>query len=100
MSVVDFKKPTPPSPDELFNAFWNAYPKRVGKGHARRAFVNACKIADPNTIVLGAMRFADHVKSEGTEMQYVPYPATWLNGERWDDELWQSESNWGDWDEL
>lgn len=89
-----------PKPEELFDAFWNAYPKRVSKGYARRAFANACKIADPNTIVLGAMRFADHVRNEGTAMQYIPYPATWLNGERWDDELWQSESDWGDMDEL
>jgi hypothetical protein len=23
----------------------------------------------------------------GTEKQYIPHPSTWLNGERWEDDL-------------
>ena len=29
----------------------------------------------------------DHVKASGTDLQYVPYPATWLRAEQWDDDL-------------
>ena len=96
MSVVKFKDRGAPSPDEMFDAFWKEYPKRIAKGQARMAWSKACKVADPNEIVLGALRFAEHTKKLGTEMQYIPYPATWLNGERWDDELWDEGSDWGD----
>lgn len=100
MTILTFKSRGLPSTDEMFDAFWNAYPKRVGKGQARKAFAAACKIADPNEIVHGALRFSDHVKNEGTQMRYVPHPSTWLNGERWEDELWQNESSWGDSDDF
>lgn len=87
-------------PVSHFDDFWKHYPRRVAKGVARTAFQRACKIASPEEIILGAIRFADFCKSEGTEMKYIPHASTWLNGERWEDELHSTTSNWGDWDEL
>tara|TARA_R110002167_G_scaffold98588_2_gene259179 strand:+ start:1653 stop:2006 length:354 start_codon:yes stop_codon:yes gene_type:complete len=68
-----------------FDAFWSVYPRKVAKGHARKAFAKACKLADPSEIVGAAGKFA--YAMQDTEKQYVPHPTTWLNGERWDDDL-------------
>lgn len=71
---------TPP-----FDAFWSVYPRKVAKGHARKAFEKACKLADVTEIVIAAGKFA--YAMQDTEKQYVPHPTTWLNGERWDDDF-------------
>lgn len=71
---------------EDFDRFWAAYPRRVGKGKARKAFEKAIK-----TTTLAAMLDAlawqrnqpQWVKDGG---EYVPHPTTWLNQERWADE--------------
>jgi hypothetical protein len=44
-------------------------------------------LASPEEIIDGAKRFADFCQSEGTEQRYIPHAATWLNNERWEDEL-------------
>jgi hypothetical protein len=69
----------------MFDVFWNAYPRRVGKGHARKAFEKATRLASAHEIIEGAKKFALHVADR--EPQYIPHPTTWLNGERWEDDL-------------
>ena len=71
----------------FFLAFWNAYPRRVGKGAARIAFDRAIRSADPNEIVQAAIAYSSHCKEMGVEVKFRPHPATWLNGERWEDDL-------------
>lgn len=68
-----------------FDDFWAVYPRKVAKGHARLAFKKACDKEDAGRIIEAASQFAAVV--EGKEKQYIPHPTTWLNGERWDDEL-------------
>jgi len=71
--------------NEMFEAFWAAYPRRVGKGAARAAFDKACRKARPEAIIaaITAQVYAGCFK----DLTFCPYPATWLNGERWDDEI-------------
>ena len=69
---------------ESFENFWNTYPRRVSKGHARRAWVGAIKKTEPETIAAAAAKYAATMK--GTEQKFIPHPATWLNGERWADQ--------------
>ena len=71
---------TPP-----FDAFWSVYPRKIAKGHARKAFDKACKIADPIAILTAVKKFAD--ATQGTDKQFIPHPTTWLNGERWEDDI-------------
>ena len=71
--------------DPMFYVFWQAYPRRVGKGHARQAFEKAKRFASVHEIIEGAKKFAVHVADR--EPQYIPHPTTWLNGERWEDDL-------------
>lgn len=72
--------------DGAFDAFWAAYPKKVGKGQAVKAWNAATKRADAADIVAGLTASCAAWKSAGTEARFIPNPATWLNGERWADE--------------
>jgi DNA-binding transcriptional regulator YhcF (GntR family) len=76
-----------PHDTPFFLAFWQAYPRRVAKGAARTAFAKAIKFADPNEIVQAAIAFSKHCEERGVEKQYIPHASTWLNAERWEDDL-------------
>jgi hypothetical protein len=76
--------PNPPSKDQGFKEFYDAYPNHVGPGHAMKAWKAAVKKADPATLQAAAVAFA--AKMAGTEKRFIAHPATWLNGERWLDE--------------
>lgn len=88
-----------PNDTPFFLAFWHAYPRHVGKGAARSAFIKAMKICDGDTIIQAAIKYAKHCDEMGTDRQFIPHPATWLNAERWEDDLEsenrQSKSGWG-----
>lgn len=71
--------------NDAFEEFWIRYPRKIAKGAAKKAWTAAAKKADPDTIVNAARSFA--VRSAGSDPKFIPYPATWLNGERWADEL-------------
>jgi len=74
----------------LFEEFWERYPRKTGKGQARKAFEAAMKKATQEEVMEGLDRFL--IASQGTEARYIPHASTWLNGERWLDEV---ESGWG-----
>ena len=71
--------------DEDFQKFWSAYPKKVGKQTAKKAFQ---KVDVPLDVLLEALgqqkRLPQWNKDNG---QYIPNPATWLNQRRWEDEI-------------
>lgn len=85
------RKPSPPraSPqaDTDFNEFWAAYPRKVAKGTARAAWAKALKRgAEPADVIAAAARASAQWRAAHTETRFIPHPATWLNGERYDDE--------------
>lgn len=72
----------------LFHAFWSAYPKKVGKAYAEKVFGKI----NPDTGLLETMLKAIDKAKQCTQWQedggkYIPNPSTWLNQERWEDEL-------------
>lgn len=75
---------------ETFERFWRDYPRKIGKGAARRAWAGALRIADAAKITAALERqlkagvFSD---IKFSETKFIPYPATWLNQERWEDEV-------------
>jgi len=71
--------------DSEFDGWWAVYPKRVDKGHARAAFKRARDKVSLETLMAATQRYAQSVS--GKDPQFIPYPATWLNGERWDDDI-------------
>lgn len=72
---------------DLFNRFWSAYPRKVGKDAARKAF--AKRKPDEALLALMSKAIAAQglsVKCARGDEQYVPHPSTWLNEGRWQDE--------------
>lgn len=74
----------PETPVPTFGDFYMAYPRKVGKEAARKAFEKAAKTADPALIVAAARRFS--ADPNLPEKQFIPHPATWLGRGSWDDE--------------
>lgn len=70
---------------ERFEEFYRAYPRRVQRRAAEKAWLKAVKLKiDPQSMIDSAVRFAS--TKQGTEVKYIPYPATWLNAGAYDDE--------------
>ncbi|PTR30628.1 hypothetical protein C8K36_102481 [Rhodococcus sp. OK519] len=67
-----------------FEAFWQAYPKKADKGHARTAFAKALTaVGDVQVLIAGAEAYRD---SPSRDQRFTKNAATWLNGECWADE--------------
>lgn len=71
-----------------FESFWKAYPKKKAKPEALKAFTKV----NPDTVLMEKIlraiesaKMTDDWKKENG--QFIPYPATWLNGQRWLDEV-------------
>lgn len=78
---------------ERFERFWTAYPRKAGKGAAEKAW-NSLK---PDEALLQSMLTAITVQKSSSQWQrdngqYIPYPATWLNQRRWEDEAAQPQA--------
>jgi len=73
-----------------FDAFWAVYPRKVGKGDAKKAFA---KVKAPVSVLIAAVNTQKQsqqwLRNNG---QYIPNPATWLNQGRWEDELPTNEA--------
>jgi len=66
-----------------FAEFWAAYPRKVAKGAAGKAWAKAVKLASPEVIIAAASAYAADPQRNP---QYTKHPATWLNGQCWSDE--------------
>lgn len=86
--------------DQDWSAFWAAYPRKIGKGAARKAWTRAlAKVTSPSVLIDGAKAEAADLETRkrsprpedrGQDLgQFVPHPSTWLNQERWEDEKQQ-----------
>ncbi len=66
-----------------WDLFWAAYPRRVAKPAAVKAYTAALRKGVAPAVIMATLkahRFSDKV-------QYIPYPASWLNQAHWEDEL-------------
>lgn len=71
--------------EEAFETFWVAYPKKVGKKDAFRAFQKVPASDRPLLVPAVEMQKQSRQwQSEGG--RFIPNPATWLNQGRWLDE--------------
>jgi hypothetical protein len=83
MAVKNFARPAQLQPD-AFDLFWDRYPRRVAKGEARRAWRHIKPDAALVQRILAAIDL--QMRCKQWRDGYIPNPATWLRGERWDDE--------------
>lgn len=93
-----------PSPQEkAFEEFWKAYPRKEGKGAARKSFLKIKKASSLLPCMIESIG-----KSQKSEQwrknngQFIPLPATWLNQCRWEDEgtkvenpIFEKQTNYG-----
>jgi|TARA_R100001086_G_scaffold244250_1_gene173783 hypothetical protein len=76
-------------PEKLdpFTRFWKRYPKRVGRAKAILRW-EKLQLDDRIDVVLAGLDLWLQVwAAECTEARFIPYPTTWLNARRWEDEL-------------
>lgn len=71
-----------------FLKFWENYPKKKSKQEALRAWLKLKPDPELQTEILQAIENSkldpQWLKNNG---DYIPLPASWLNGKRWEDEL-------------
>lgn len=71
-----------------FSEFWILYPKKQAKAAAEKAYLKI----KPDRALFEKMKKALEAQKASFDWQkesgrYIPLPATWLNGKRWEDEL-------------
>lgn len=78
--VEEIRIKTPPVG---FEEFWEAYPRRIGKGKASKQFESALKRTNlPNMLkAIESQKHSDQWRKDGG--QFIPHPATWLSQDRW-----------------
>ncbi|WP_440090123.1 YdaU family protein [Pseudomonas fragariae (ex Marin et al. 2024)] len=86
-------KSSSPSADDLFPKFWKLYPNKKGKAAAEKAW-KKLKVTDDlfTLIAQGLAKQCASLAWTKDGGQFIPHPATWLNGKRWEDEV-QPASN-------
>lgn len=78
---------------EGFREWWAGYPRKVDRADAERAFAKALKrgaTLEQLTSSLAAWRKA--WEAEDRDKRVIPHAATWLNKDRWADELEEIEA--------
>jgi len=88
----------------IFEIFWTAYPKKIAKQDAEKAFAKLNPDAELQAKILKAITISskspDWLKESG---QFIPNAATWINGKRWEDGLtlvtaarpdWRDDPKW------
>lgn len=81
--------PIPPSGG--FARFWAVYPRKIGKGLAERAWTkHRCEPLTPTILLAVEQQRAWLLRADPNAGKQpgdlCPYPATWLNQRRWQDE--------------
>lgn len=80
--------------ERYFNEFWAEYPKKRSK----QAALNAWKRLAPDKELYAKIMAALTEQKQSAEWRreggrFIPYPATWLNGGCWDDEVAAAQSD-------
>ena len=72
-------------PEDAFDRFWSVYPLKHAKKDARKAWNQL----DPDDALV--QKICAHIelriKSRQWREGFIPLPATFIRGERWEDEL-------------
>jgi len=82
--------------DSVFLSFYEFYPKKVGKDEAHKAWkklgLNNGEGEELTTALKRQITYHNHLKDNQkrdpkTFVPEWPYPATWINGRRWEDDV-------------
>lgn len=76
----DSELPLFPTAEDIYQA----YPKHVAKADALKAIEKAMKKVEPQRLRDAVTAYAKAVA--GSDAQFIPYPASWFNSERYSDD--------------
>lgn len=90
----DIKKENPPTGDKRkkdyateFIEVWQAYPRKIGRADALRAYSKARKDGTSKEVILdGVKRYAAYIVKNKTEPEYIKHGSTWFNHAGWEDD--------------
>ena len=71
---------------DSFSTFYAAYPRKVSKPAAQKAWAKLKPDADLLQAILNDISRRKRGEWAGKDMQYVPHPSTYLNQRRWEDD--------------
>jgi uncharacterized protein YdaU (DUF1376 family) len=78
---------------DRFDTFWKHYPRKVAKPNALKAWL---KIKPDDALTKQIIAAVNAQGLCNKEIQFVPHPASWLNANRWEDEI-KSTSSVNEW---
>ena len=89
-------KPVSPEPNKepnknlnaQFEEFWNAYPRKLDKAKAFRAFKSALTRAKFEDVLAGVLAYRNDPKRNP---DFTKYPASWLNADSWENAAGSNE---------
>jgi hypothetical protein len=69
-----------------FENFWQQYPRKIGKLTAKRSWE---KLSQENQqkALEAIVEHRKYWSAKGTDWEFIPHASTWLNQERFEDEL-------------
>ena len=79
-----------------FQEFWNLYPRKVAKKEAAKMWARLSEEQQQKAIA----ELPKHTKAweaEGRQMHVIPHAATWIHGERFEDEISMPEQQAAPW---
>lgn len=85
-SVTPIRKPSLKEQIEAeFETWWKLYPRKDGKQHAKKAYAAARKRVTADFLLAAIEKARDDLLAR--ELKFRPMGSTWLNGQRWEDDL-------------
>ena len=76
-----------------FEEWWSVYPRKIAKPNALRAYQVALKKTTSDVLLSTVGKLAGEWSGRSREeLKFCPHPATWLNGERWNDYVLSTEA--------
>jgi predicted phage replisome organizer len=66
--------------DPFFESFWTAYPRKEGKGQAKKAYASRIKKGATHELIMDRLKiYSAQLQAAKTERQFIRHPATFLN---------------------
>jgi hypothetical protein len=82
-SLIDDDHP-PRSKNQAAENIYEAYPRKTGRAAAIKSILKAMKDHDPAFLLERTTAYASAIHWQ--DRQFIPHPATWFNGDRFNDD--------------
>jgi hypothetical protein len=69
-----------------FENFWSQYPRKIGKLTAKRSW-EKLSLDNQQKALEAIVEHRKYWVAKGTDWEFIPHASTWLNQERFEDEL-------------